>query len=355
MLFQSMFGDDEAVCNLLSLCPTRWAVRTRAISRVVSSHTALLQTLKMLEQDKTVRGYSGKKGKCEGGTGVCECATTTHAWTEAIVTDVGEQQWRREFYEALDLVTTELDRRFDQEGLQVAALREQTVINAANGEYSGMREITAAQVPDQFDKSRLHMQLTLLGNLSKTKGLKTAQDVAGFIGALHPQTRELLTDVEKLIELCLCLPVSAASSERSFSTLRRLKTWLRSNMTQRRLTHLALMHVVHSDILDRMDIQPLMKRFIDNTPERKSTFGHRRMEIRVSVQRCPAVMQSLHSLSLAGVAACWIRYFPTCCLKSTKPGSLSGQYKFKCPALKDGTLKKCDKEWSYQRCAGWQC
>ncbi|KAF3842616.1 hypothetical protein F7725_024567 [Dissostichus mawsoni] len=116
------------------------------------------------------------------------------------------------------------------------------------------------------------MQLTLLGNLSKTKGLKTAQDVAGFIGALHPQTRELLTDVEKLIELCLCLPVSAASSERSFSTLRRLKTWLRSNMTQRRLTHLAIMHV-HSDILDRMDIQPLMKRFIDNTPERKSTFG----------------------------------------------------------------------------------
>ncbi|KAF3844214.1 hypothetical protein F7725_013555 [Dissostichus mawsoni] len=60
--------------------------------------------------------------------------------TEAILTDVGEQQWRREFYEALDLVTTELDRRFDQEGLQVAALREQTDINAANGEYSGMRD-----------------------------------------------------------------------------------------------------------------------------------------------------------------------------------------------------------------------
>ncbi|KAI9517115.1 hypothetical protein NQZ68_008370 [Dissostichus eleginoides] len=125
--------------------------------------------------------------------------------TEAILTDVGEQQWRREFYEALDLVTTELDCRFDQEGLQVAALREQTVINAANGEYSGMREITAAQVPDQLDKSRLHMQLTLLGNLSKTKGLKTAQDVAGFIGALHPQTRELLTEVEKLIELSFLL------------------------------------------------------------------------------------------------------------------------------------------------------
>jgi len=67
--------------------------------------------------------------------------------TEAIVTDVGEQQWRREFYEALDLATTELDRRFDQEGLQVASLREQTVIDAANGDYSRLNEITAAQFP----------------------------------------------------------------------------------------------------------------------------------------------------------------------------------------------------------------
>ena len=31
-LFKSMFGVDEVVCNLLSLCPTRWVVRTRAIS-----------------------------------------------------------------------------------------------------------------------------------------------------------------------------------------------------------------------------------------------------------------------------------------------------------------------------------
>ena len=60
-LFQSMFSDDEVVCNLLSLCPTRWVVHTRAISRVFSSYTALLETLKMLEQDKTVRGDTQAK------------------------------------------------------------------------------------------------------------------------------------------------------------------------------------------------------------------------------------------------------------------------------------------------------
>lgn len=150
--------------------------------------------------------------------------------------------------------------------------RERRLISAANGQYSGWNAINAAQLPDQIDKSRLHMQLTLLGDLSKTKGLKSAQEVAGFIAALHPQTRELLTEVEKLTELSLCLPVSAASSERSFSTLCRLKTWLRNNMTQSRLTHLTSLNV-HRDILYKIDIQPLMKTFIQNTSERKSTFG----------------------------------------------------------------------------------
>jgi len=46
----------------------------------------------------------------------------------------------------------------------------------------------------------------------------------------------------------LCtLPVSVATAERSFSTLRRLKTWTRCTMEEERLSGLALMHV-HKDI-----------------------------------------------------------------------------------------------------------
>ena len=82
----------------------------------------------------------------------------------------------------------------------------------------------------------------------------------------------MFCEVEKFIQLCLSLPISVASSERSFSTLRRLKTWTRSTMTQKRLTHLTLMHV-HSDIMDGLDIHAMMREFISVNPERKSTFG----------------------------------------------------------------------------------
>lgn len=35
-LFQSLFGSGDVVCNVLGLCPTRWCIRTTAISRVMA-------------------------------------------------------------------------------------------------------------------------------------------------------------------------------------------------------------------------------------------------------------------------------------------------------------------------------
>jgi len=41
------------------------------------------------------------------------------------------------------------------------------------------------------------------------------------------------------------MPVSTATAERSFSLLKRLKTWLRNTMTQDGLNGLALMNIYH--------------------------------------------------------------------------------------------------------------
>ncbi|KAJ8930009.1 hypothetical protein NQ314_017246 [Rhamnusium bicolor] len=49
-----------------------------------------------------------------------------------------------------------------------------------------------------------------------------------------------------------------ASAERSFSALKRLKTWLRNRMTQERLLGLAFLHI-HLDL--NIDIENVMNRF----------------------------------------------------------------------------------------------
>ena len=181
-----------------------------------------------------------------------------------------KDSWRRSYYEAVDLVSNELSRRFDQAGMKTAAQRERLLISASSQSLASVPELPP--LPQNIDKRRLGLQLMMLHDLCAEKPVQDVQCLAKILSAAQPETSKVFNEIENLIELCLSLPVSVAGSERSFSALRRLKTWLRSTMKQNRLTDLALMHV-HKDIVDDVNIEALVKEFCSKTPERRSVFG----------------------------------------------------------------------------------
>ena len=53
-------------------------------------------------------------------------------------------------------------------------------------------------------------------------------------------------DLVTFTRLVLTIPVSSAGAERSFSTMRRVKTYLRSTMSDQRLTNLCLLSIERS-------------------------------------------------------------------------------------------------------------
>ena len=52
----------------------------------------------------------------------------------------------------------------------------------------------------------------------------------------------MFSEVHQLIRLYLTVRMTSATAERTFSTLRRLKTYLHSMMTQEQLNHVILLH-----------------------------------------------------------------------------------------------------------------
>jgi hypothetical protein len=63
--------------------------------------------------------------------------------------------------------------------------------------------------------------------------------------------------------ICLSLPVTTCTIERSFSTLRRVKTWLRSTMSDERLSALCMMSV-HKERIQKLKtdfVEEVVKRF----------------------------------------------------------------------------------------------
>jgi len=68
-----------------------------------------------------------------------------------------------------------------------------------------------------------------------------------------------------LLTILGTLPVSTATSERNFSTMRSLKTWLRSSIGNERMTGLALLSI-HKD--RQIDREKLMNHFVASSNRR---------------------------------------------------------------------------------------
>ena len=64
-----------------------------------------------------------------------------------------------------------------------------------------------------------------------------------------------LSEVLRLSNLIMSIPMSSASAERSFSTLKRMKNYLRNSMGQTRLTGLAIISI-EKRLLSQLRNQP---------------------------------------------------------------------------------------------------
>ena len=69
------------------------------------------------------------------------------------------------------------------------------------------------------------------------------------------------------------MPATNAVSERSFSALRRVKTYLRSTMKQTRLNHLKILHL-HKEKTDGLNLHDIGNEFARCSEHRLSVFRH---------------------------------------------------------------------------------
>jgi hypothetical protein len=169
------------------------------------------------------------------------------------------------YYAVIDDAVMQLTERFNQEsaGLQ-SYLKLETML--LSGEVN--QDICKQYL--ELNAASLSGQLVMFKDQNEYKTLQEAQAI---MQSMIPEVRRLFSQVERLIRLMLVCPATSCTAERSFSSLRRLKTWLRSNMTQPRLNAVAVCHA-HQDILDNLDIRKLAEEFASRSDIRRGLFGN---------------------------------------------------------------------------------
>ena len=81
--------------------------------------------------------------------------------------------------------------------------------------------------------------------------------------------------ISKVVRICKLLHVSPATSAtggRSFSTARRVKTWLRANLFQKRFNNVAIMNA-HKTRTDALRLIDVANEFVSCNDNRKRNFG----------------------------------------------------------------------------------
>ena len=81
-----------------------------------------------------------------------------------------------------------------------------------------------------------------------------------------------MSEICTLGKLMLVMPATNAVSERSFSALKRVKTYLRSTTGEGRLNHLVLLHD-HKELGDGIDMVEVANLFVGDNQRRKQLFG----------------------------------------------------------------------------------
>jgi hypothetical protein len=188
-----------------------------------------------------------------------------------------EEFYRQIYFAAIDAAMTCLKLRFESPPFAVACKIEDLVVSTINVPMAHPPNVKC--IVDAFgndlNESRLQLHLHMLGDLCRSNipTPHTVTCIGDVIDLLQKNNcwKDMLPEVVEFLRLFLTLPVTTCPAERSFSCLRRLKTFLRSTMKQERLNHVAIQHC-HRERAEAVDIASVCNTFIAQNELRSLTF-----------------------------------------------------------------------------------
>ena len=174
-----------------------------------------------------------------------------------------EDMYRTEFFQVIDSATSSLDQYFSSTDIDVYKANCDILLEGSD------------PPPEFFHKYR-DFSDSLVSEVSFYRKNFTGNSLEEHrlnFKSMDSSIRRMFPQVENLLRLLLISPASSCQAERSFSALRRMKTWLRNTMTQERLNHVMVCHV-HRDKLAKLDSRELAEEFISRSPDfRRRVFG----------------------------------------------------------------------------------
>ena len=193
--------------------------------------------------------------------------------------DDPESYYRSVFFQGIDSVIGHIEKRIKEEGVKILSSIERIFKMAwSSASESPTHENedflrVVGHFGEDLDKNCLLSQLKSLSYIkeesSTSDGLSVPQ-ILKVIGSTY--LKKMIPEVCRLGTLYSVSPASTATCERSFSHLRRVKSYLRTSMGQKRLNHSCIL-TVYKEQVDSLNLTEIVNNFILANEQRRKTFA----------------------------------------------------------------------------------
>ena len=184
-----------------------------------------------------------------------------------------ESYYRAIFFNVIDSVSGHIERRISNKGLQILSSIENIIRSAWSKALVSEENEDLKRVIEHYgdDLDKKGSTISFIKKESSSSDDLTIPEIFKVIGSTS--LRKMIPEVCRLAVLYSVSPASTATCERSFSHLRRVKSYLRSTMCQKRLNHTCIM-TVYKEQVDSLHLPDIVNYFIKANEQRRNTFAH---------------------------------------------------------------------------------
>lgn len=150
--------------------------------------------------------------------------------------------------EVCDCIIVDIvDRYSSTKHLEASKLFEKKCFPIFKDKHPTKEIALTVEAYPMVDKEKLDAELKVFYCRSDIHEYSKLKDLLKFI--LENNLSEVFSEIMKLVKILLTIPMTTSEAERCFSTLKRIKTFLRSTMSSERLNALAVLsmekHFLH--------------------------------------------------------------------------------------------------------------
>ncbi|KAI4826548.1 hypothetical protein KUCAC02_029994 [Chaenocephalus aceratus] len=155
---------------------------------------------------------------------------------------LGHEEQQRLAREVCDTILSHAKERFSfTKHLISATLLQGDLFEQHSQTFPEAALKTTVEAYPLLDKAKLKTELSLVYDTDQFRACSGAVNLLQFF--VDNNLQETFTETVSLLKVLVTTPMATAEAERCFSTLKRIKTFLRNSMTQDRLNALAMLSI----------------------------------------------------------------------------------------------------------------